>query len=86
MAAIHDLINQIDDLLLRDRLLREWQTAIRDRKFGLVFEEHLPELLPLPKARPRRGDPGLQEARTAQRSLAGSTCDWIRCSLSEADT
>ena len=33
MAAIHDLINQIDDPLLRERLLREWQTAIRDRKF-----------------------------------------------------
>jgi adenine-specific DNA-methyltransferase len=56
MAAIHDLINQIDDPLLRERLLREWQTAVRDRKFGLVFEEHLPELLPLHKARPRRGD------------------------------
>jgi hypothetical protein len=26
------------------------------KKFGLVFEDHLPELLPLPKARARRGD------------------------------
>ena len=56
MAAIHDLIAQVADARLRDRITAEWTKATRDRKFGLVFEDHLPELLPLPKARPRKGD------------------------------
>lgn len=56
MAAIHDLIAQIGDPRLRERLAAEWARATRERKFGLVFEDHLPELLPLPKARPRKGD------------------------------
>lgn len=56
MSAIHDLINQISDQRLRDRLAAEWEKASREKKFGLVFEDHLPELLPLPKAKPRRGD------------------------------
>lgn len=56
MAAIHDLISQISDPRLRERLLAEWKAASHGKKFGLVFEDHLPELLPLPKAKPRRGD------------------------------
>jgi adenine-specific DNA-methyltransferase len=56
MAAIHDLIAQVADERLRERLAAEWARATRERKFGLVFEDHLPELLPLPKARPRKGD------------------------------
>lgn len=34
----------------------EWKAASHGKKFGLVFEDHLPELLPLYKAKPRRGD------------------------------
>ena len=49
MAAIHDMISQIGDQRLRQRLTAEWAQASRDRKFGLVFKDHLPELLPLPK-------------------------------------
>ena len=56
MAAIHDLIAQIGEARLRERITAEWAKATRERKFGLVFEDHLPELLPLPKARPRKGD------------------------------
>ena len=56
MAAIHDLIAQIGDARLRERLAAEWAKATREKKFGLVFEDHLPELLPCPKARPRKGD------------------------------
>ncbi len=56
MSAIHDLISQIDDPRLRERLTTEWASASQNKKFGLVFEDHLPELLPLCKARPRRGD------------------------------
>lgn len=56
MAAIHDLISQISDPRLRERLSAEWKAASHGKKFGLVFEDHLPELLPLPKAKPHRGD------------------------------
>jgi adenine-specific DNA-methyltransferase len=62
MAAIHDLIAQIGEARLRERITAEWTKATRDRKFGLVFEDHLPELLPLPKARPRKGDLVCQRA------------------------
>ncbi len=56
MSAIHDLIAQIGDQRLRERLAAEWKAATQGKKFGLVFEDHLPELLPLYRARPRRGD------------------------------
>ena len=55
MSAMHDLIGQFGDPSLRERLAAEWQAASTGKKFGLVFEDHLPELLPLPKAKPRRG-------------------------------
>jgi hypothetical protein len=55
LSAIHDLIKQIDDPRLRERLTAEWAQAAHNRKFGLVFEDHLPELLPLHHARPRKG-------------------------------
>jgi adenine-specific DNA-methyltransferase len=56
LSAIHDLIAQISDPRLRDRLAAEWISASKEKKFGLVFEDHLPELLPLHKAKPHKGD------------------------------
>ncbi len=56
MSAIHDLIAQVSDQRLRERLAAEWASASKEKKFGLVFEDHLPELLPLYNATPRRGD------------------------------
>ncbi|MDP1895617.1 MAG: DNA methyltransferase [Hydrogenophaga sp.] len=56
MSAIHDLIAQISDPRLRERMAAEWANAAKDKKFGLVFEDHLPELLPLHGAKPHRGD------------------------------
>jgi adenine-specific DNA-methyltransferase len=56
MAAIHDLIEQISDPRLRERMAAEWANAAKNKKFGLVFEDHLPELLPLHGANPRKGD------------------------------
>jgi adenine-specific DNA-methyltransferase len=56
MSAIHDLIAQVADPRLRERLAAEWANASREKKFGLVFESHLPELLPLFGAKPRKGD------------------------------
>lgn len=56
MAAIHDLIEQIADPRLRDRIGAEWSNVAKNKKFGLVFEDHLPELLPLYNMKPQRGD------------------------------
>lgn len=43
MAAINDLIRQISDPQLRDRIQKEVDKLAKQKKFGLVFEEHLPE-------------------------------------------
>jgi len=56
LSAIHDLIAQISDPRLRERFTAEWGNAKKEKKFGLVFEEHLPGLLPLYGAKPRKGD------------------------------
>ena len=56
MSAVDDLIAQISDPRLRERLASEWANASKDKKFGLVFEDHLPELLPLHGAKPHKGD------------------------------
>lgn len=47
MALLQDLIRQIDDPVLRERILQETDKLIERKKFGLVFEEHLPECTPL---------------------------------------
>lgn len=56
MSAINDLIAQISDPRLRERMAAEWANAAKEKKFGLVFEDHLPELLPLHGVKPRKGD------------------------------
>ncbi|HMN21096.1 MAG TPA: site-specific DNA-methyltransferase [Ottowia sp.] len=56
MSAIDTLIAQVSDSRLRERLAAEWSSARKEKKFGLVFEDHLPELLPLHGAKPRKGD------------------------------
>jgi adenine-specific DNA-methyltransferase len=56
LSAIDTLIAQISDPRLRERLTAEWDNAKKEKKFGLVFEDHLPELLPLHGAKPRKGD------------------------------
>ena len=52
MALLQDLIRQIEDPVLRDRITAETDKLLINRlsktkKFGLVFEEHLPECTPL---------------------------------------
>lgn len=47
MAAIHDLLAQIQDEALRDRIEQEVNRLTKTKKFGLVFEQHLPECTPL---------------------------------------
>ncbi len=47
MALLQDLIQQIEDPALRDRIAAETNKLLKQKKFGLVFEEHLPECTPL---------------------------------------
>lgn len=47
MALLQDLIQQIDDPILRERIMQETDKLVKQKKFGLVFEEHLPECTPL---------------------------------------
>ena len=55
MAAIDNLIAQIEDEALRDRVRTEVDRLAKEKKFGLVFEEHLPELVPIYSAPIREG-------------------------------
>lgn len=55
MAALDDLISQIPDESLRDRIRAEMKRANHQKKFGLVFEEHLPEATPLYDIPVKRG-------------------------------
>lgn len=55
MAAINDLIRQIEDRNLRERLQQEVERLSRQKKFGLVFEEHVPECTPLYGVAIRKG-------------------------------
>ncbi len=55
MAAIHDLLSQVQDEALRSRLEQEINRMSKSKKFGLVFEEHLPECTPLYDIPVKRG-------------------------------
>jgi adenine-specific DNA-methyltransferase len=48
MARIEDLIKDIDDPTLRDQIASEVSKLKARKTFGLVFEQHLPEVLLLP--------------------------------------
>ena len=55
MAILQDLIMQVSDPELRDRILQEANKLSKQKKFGLVFEEHLPECTPLYDIPVKRG-------------------------------
>jgi len=55
VALLQDLIKQVEDLELRERILREVDKMSKQKKFGLVFEEHLPECTPLYHVKIKRG-------------------------------
>ena len=47
MAILDELVSQIEDPDLRARIAAEVEKLAKQKKFGLVFEEHLPECTPL---------------------------------------
>lgn len=55
MSAINDLVNQIENEELRERIQAELDKMAKQKKFGLVFEEHLPECTPLYDIPVRKG-------------------------------
>lgn len=48
MAKLEDLIKQIQDPKLREQIAREAAAMKANKKFGLVFEDHIPEQVQLP--------------------------------------
>ncbi len=66
MSALKDLINQIENPELRSRVQREVDRLLGQKKFGIVFEDHLPESVQLPESPIRRG------TRVALRSASPS--------------
>jgi adenine-specific DNA-methyltransferase len=82
MAKIEDLIAQIPDERLRNGLATEVKALKKTKKFGLVFEEHLPETVRLPKmpvkpgelvALKRESGNQLWRVKTIHKNIA--TCD-----------
>ena len=47
MAELHELIDRVSDPELKAQLLGAVDKLAKQKKFGLVFEEHLPECTPL---------------------------------------
>lgn len=47
MAILDELVTQIENPDLRARIAAEVEKLAKQKKFGLVFEEHLPECTPL---------------------------------------
>ncbi len=56
MAKIEDFIAQIPDERLRKAIAAEVRDLKKNKKFGLVFEEHLPETVRLPNLPVKVGD------------------------------
>ena len=48
MAQIDDLVKLVDDERLRRELEQAVKKLRKGREFGLVFEEHIPEVIALP--------------------------------------
>ena len=56
MAKIEDIIAQIPDERLRKAIAAEVRELKKNKKFGLVFEEHIPETVHLPKLLVKEGE------------------------------
>jgi len=56
MAKIEDLIAQIPDERLKKAIVAEVRELKKNKKFGLVFEDHLPETVRLPKMPVKEGE------------------------------
>lgn len=64
MAKIEDLIAQIHDERLRNAIWAEVRALKKTKKFGLVFEEHLPETVRLPNLPVKVGETVAKRSET----------------------
>lgn len=55
MAEIHELIDRVEEPELREQLRAAVDQLAKQKKFGLVFEEHLPECAPLYEVPVKKG-------------------------------
>lgn len=55
MATLNDLVGQIENAALRERIEEEIRRVSKQKKFGLVFEDHVPECTPLWEIPVKRG-------------------------------
>ncbi|WP_375104412.1 site-specific DNA-methyltransferase [Paenibacillus sp. RS8] len=55
MAHLEDVISEIQDPRLREKILSEVRKLKNEKKFGLVFEDHMPELIPLYNSQIKKG-------------------------------
>ena len=55
MAALNELIERVENPELREQIQAAVNKLIKQKKFGLVFEEHLPECTPLYEIPVRKG-------------------------------
>ena len=77
MAAINDLISQIENQELRDRIQAELNKMNKQKKFGLVFEEHLPEAVKLYDVPVKKGSVVMEKAGGKQIYKVLSVVDGI---------
>ena len=71
MSAINDLIGQIENLGPGERIQREVDKLAKQKKFGLMFEERLPECTPLYDAPVRKGSKAALKNRKANDFYTG---------------
>jgi len=91
MAALTDLINQVEDKALRERLLQEAERLSKQKKFGLVFEEHIPECTPLYGIGIKRGSTVAKKTGAINDvyrviSIDGETATCLRLASGESET
>lgn len=72
MAKIEELVGEVADPRLRTELALEVKRLKTQKKFGLVFEEHLPETVRLPNFPIRVGD------LVAERGVPGNNLWFVR--------
>ena len=91
MAALNDLINQVEDKTLRERLMQEAARLTKQKKFGLVFEEHIPECTPLYGIEIKRGSTVAKKAGAINdvyrvTKINGDNAVCLRLSSGESET
>jgi adenine-specific DNA-methyltransferase len=77
MAKIEDLIAQIPDEQIRKGMAAEVKALKRTKRFGLVFEEHLPEMVRLPRLPVKPGEVVAETREKTKKMLPGSNVNGL---------